>query len=149
MGILFANRLITLPFVDGISPRFVLLCDKNVEDIEDGISENVLSINECPSEEPLLIIAERSFSDIVRLINDDCWDIIAGSTEVDGDDSRGMFEFDKPDPGPEYNDDGIVVIVVDDGVLSWDILLRICCGNVPLKININKNISNRRENITT
>jgi hypothetical protein len=35
-------------------------------------------------------------------------------------------------PEPEYNDDGI--IVVDDGVLVWDILLRICCGSISLKI---------------
>ncbi len=58
--------------VDGISPIFVeLLVDKN-DDVDDGIFENVLSINECPSEEPLLIIGERSFSDIVRVKNDDC-----------------------------------------------------------------------------
>jgi hypothetical protein len=60
--------------VDGISPIFVgLLFDKNDDDVDDdGIFENVLSINECPSEEPLLIIVERSFSDIVRVNNEDC-----------------------------------------------------------------------------
>jgi hypothetical protein len=49
--------------VVGISPVF----DRNDDD---GIFENV-SDNEWPSEEPLLIIAERSFSDIVRGNNDD------------------------------------------------------------------------------
>ncbi len=122
IGILLANCPITLPpFVDGISPG--VLVDKNDDVL--GIVENVLSINECPSEEPLLIIVERSFSDIVRVNNDDCWDTIAGSS--DDDESRGMFEFE---PDIEYNDDGIAV---DDCALDWDILLRICWGRIPVK----------------
>jgi hypothetical protein len=56
------------PLVEGISPD--VLFDKNDDVV--GIVENVFSINECPSEEPLLMIVERSFSDIVRDNNDDC-----------------------------------------------------------------------------
>ena len=74
-----------------------------------GTDENVFSINECPSEEPLLM-----FSDIVRVSNEDCWETIAGSSADVGvdDESRGMFEFE---PDIEYNEDGIVV---DDGPLD-------------------------------
>lgn len=39
-----------------------------------------------------------------------------------------MFEVD---PELEYKEDGIVVVVVVDGVLVWDILLRIFCDNIP------------------
>jgi len=43
---------------------------------------------------------------------------MVGSREVGGDKSRGMFEVDNVDPGPEYNDDGIVLplanVTVDD-----------------------------------
>lgn len=59
------------PFVDGMSPRFEEeLLERNAD--VDGIFENVLSVNECPSEEPLLMIVDRSFSDKVRGSNDDC-----------------------------------------------------------------------------
>ncbi len=51
--------------------------------------------------------------------------MVGGSREVGGDNSRGMFEFGKTDPGPEYNEDGMVVPlanvtvddVLDDGAL--------------------------------
>jgi hypothetical protein len=77
------------------------------------------------------MIVERSFSDIVRDNNDDCWETIVGSSDDDvvDDESRGMFEFE---PDIEYNDDGIVV---DDWLLDWDKLLRICCGKIPVKNN--------------
>lgn len=122
------NWLIPLPFVDGISPICVFVFDRN----DDGIFENVLSNKEWPSEEPLLIIAERSFSDIVRVNNDDCWDTIAGSIAFDDnkDGSRGMLQFGKPDPDPEpeYNDGS--VIAVDEGLIC-DILFRMCWDNIP------------------
>jgi hypothetical protein len=140
IGILFANWAITLPplplpFVGGRSPLFVLLFGKNDDEIPDDVG-NVLSDNECPSEEPLLIIVDvgkRSFSVIWRESNDDCWETIDGSIEFDDDDSRGMFVFDKPDP--EYNDDGNVVLldnaVDDDGALIWERLLSICWVSIP------------------
>ena len=43
---------------------------------------------------------------IVEEIVESLW---RGSREVVGESSRGMFEVDKDDPGPEYNEDGIVV----------------------------------------
>ncbi len=104
----------------------------------------LLSSDECPSNEPLVIndvggFIERSVSDIVRENNGDCWEFSGGSSEVVGDNSRGMFEFGRADPGPEYNDDEIVVPfanvtvedVLDDGPLIWEILLRICWFNRP------------------
>lgn len=52
-----------------------------------------------------------------------------------------MFEVDIVEPGPEYNDDGIVVpfanVTVDDvfddddDALICEILLRICWFNIP------------------
>ncbi len=74
IGILLANCPITLPLVDGISPILlgVLFDRKDDVDDDDGIVAKVLSINECPSEEPLLRIAERSLSGIVRFNKEDC-----------------------------------------------------------------------------
>lgn len=139
----------------------VLLADKNDDD-DDGVRVDVvvvtipvliverfgkelLSSNECPSDEPLVIndvggFVERSLSDIVRESNGDCWDLIAESREFDDNNSRGMFEFGKVDPGPEYNDDGIIVpfasVTVDDAEdddgFIWEILFRICWFNRPL-----------------
>ncbi len=134
---------------------FKLLFDKN-DDVEIPLFvvekfENVLlSSDECPSNEPLVIndvggfIKRSLLSDIVRESNGDCWELIIGSREVGGDNSRGMFEVGKVDPGPEYKDDGIVVPlanvnvddVVDDGALIWEILLRICWFNWPEKADI-------------
>ncbi len=106
----------------------------------------LLSSDECPSNEPFVIndvggFIIRSLSDIVRESNGDCWEFIVGSREVGGDNSRGMFEVDNVDPGPEYNDDGIVLPlanvtvddVFDDDPLIWEILLRICWFNRPKK----------------
>ncbi len=105
----------------------------------------LLSIDKCPSNEPLVNddvvgFIERSVSDIVRESKVDCWEFNGGSREVVGDNSRGMFEVvGKIEPGPEYNDDGIVVPfaniidddVLDDEPLNWEILLRICWFNKP------------------
>lgn len=104
----------------------------------------LLSSDECPSNEPFVNndvggFVERSFSDIVRDNKGDCWELIVGSSEVGGDNSRGMFDVDIVDPGPVYNDDGIVVPlanvnvddVFDDDPLICEILLRICWFNIP------------------
>jgi hypothetical protein len=88
----------------------------------------LLSSDECPSDKPLVTggFIERSFSDIVRASNGDCCEFIDGSRELVDDKSRGMFEFVKGNPEPEYDDDGIVVplanvtvdaVVVDGGKL--------------------------------
>ena len=92
---------------------FALLFDKK----DDETFGKVLSNNECPSEEPLLMIVVRSFSLIGRDKIDGCWETIAGSIIFadEGDVSRGMFEFDRPELVLEYNDDGITG-AVDDGV---------------------------------
>ena len=59
------------PFVGGMSPRFDEELLERKADV-DGIFENVLSGSACPSEEPLLMIVDRSFSDNVRGSKDDC-----------------------------------------------------------------------------
>lgn len=113
--------------------------------IVERLGKLLLSINECPSDEPLVInegggFVERSFSDIVRDNNDDCWEFIDDSRLFVGNSSGGMFEFDNDGPVPEYNDDGIILpfanVTVDDvdDEFIWEILLRICWFNSP-KIN--------------
>ena len=130
------NWFITLLFADEISPICALLFGKNVDDGE--IFDNVLFNNDWPSGGQLFIVVDavgRSFSDIVRVNSDGCWDTIVESIEVD--ESRGMFEFDIVDPELEYNDVGSVLFV-DDATLIWDILLRTCWDNIPTKIYNNK-----------